>query len=332
MVIKTIKISDFLVLKLYAPEQVFNNIDNYFPNTFETIDACDYEIVYNEDTIPNIYKNIEGKVLTPFRNSKYILNLDNKTIVTYAKKQEFSDENVILRTGNLINVFCENDCKSKVLIRLIIELIIRKLLEKQYYPLHASCVVKENKANIYFGKKGSGKSTALLSSVLLTQSSPLANDITFVGKEDGIWKAFGTSYDLTFDESLFSQIYSNKTFVGEQNLIPQYHSNKVRYGASEFCDLFNTFWVWSAPIENINIVNLSPNIEFKKYSQIEYLKALDYLKNYGKDHNFTFDDLLMINGLYPNFNYEQLAQEIEFNEIEGNILEHHSKIKVRKRS
>jgi hypothetical protein len=326
MVTKILKISDLLILKLQASEYVFRSIDSCFPNVLETKENYEYEIVYNEvDEILDIYKNFPGKIVSPFRNSQYLVNKKNEVVVAYAKKQEFSDENAIIKDNNTINIFAKNDESNKNLVRLIIELIVRKLLEKKYYPLHASCVVNENSAIIYFGKKGSGKSTALFSSVLLANSFPLANDITFVGKENGIWKAFGTSYDLTFDKSLFSQIHENKIPFSDYNFKPQYHSDKIRYSANEFCQSFNTNWIWSAPIESINVVNLNPNNEFKIYSQISRQKALEYLIEYGRDHNFTFDDLLMINDLQPNFDYESLIQSVVFNEVEGNILKYQTK-------
>ena len=73
------------------------------------------------------------------------------------------------------------------------------------------------------------------------------------------------------------------------------------------------------------MVNLNPNNEFKIYSQISQQKALEYLIEYGKDHNFTFDDLLMINDLQPSFDYESLIQSVVFNEVKGNILKYQSK-------
>ncbi|MEG1010062.1 MAG: hypothetical protein RSF67_09680, partial [Clostridia bacterium] len=195
MITETLLISNILKIKLHALEQDFKNINYCFPNIFEIDDkAFDYEIFYKKvDTIPNIYKIKDGIVTFPFRNSQYVVNRCNDIVIAYAKKQKFSDENAIVRSNKLIEIFAKDDINQKNLIRLIRELIIRKLLEKKYFPLHASCVVTENEAIIYFGKKGSGKSTALFSNVLLTKSVPLSNDITFIGKENNIWKAFGMS-------------------------------------------------------------------------------------------------------------------------------------------
>src|SRR5574344_358170 len=335
MITKTLLISDILTIKLHLDEQDLKNIYAYFPNMLiiDNDSLFDYEIYYHKiDVIPENYKITNGKEINPFRNSKYIINRSNDYIIAYAKKQKFSNEHAIIRNQNIILMYVLDDIKQKNLIRLMTELIIRKLLEKNYFPLHASCVVNENKAIIYIGKKGSGKSTALFSSVLLAGSNPLANDITFIGKENNIWKAFGTSYDLTFDSSLFSQITDGSELVEQHNLISEYNSNKMRYEASEFCRCFNTSWKWSASIKSINVVNLNPNTQYREKINIKIINALDYLNKYGKDHNFNFDDLLMINGLVPKFNYEDLVKEIIFNEIEGNIINHQLSNKVYKRS
>ena len=53
---------------------------------------------------------------------------------------------------------------------------------------------------MFFGEKNSGKSTALFTCVLLDNAYPISNDITFVGKENGKWLAFGLPYDITFDK------------------------------------------------------------------------------------------------------------------------------------
>jgi len=329
---KILKIENLLTIKIVATLDVFKNIENYFPNTLHnlTVTDFDYEINYRKiNTIPNMYKNnINCKCISPFRNSKYILNINDQTIFAYAEKQKYSEEHLIIKNNKNIDIMVINDKNNKTLIRLITELIIRKLLENGYFPLHASCVVSNNKAIVYFGDKSSGKSTALFSSVLINNDNPLANDITFIGNDNGIWKAFGTSYDLTFDKSLIKQIIENKISFQKHNFIKQFSSNKIRYTPKDFCGSFNTTWQWSAPIKDINIVRLSPEQEYKKKPLVEYYKKLEYLVNYGKDNNFFFDDILMINQLSPIYNYEQLATDVEFNEIEGNILKYQKNKKL----
>ena len=330
MITKIYKIENLLTIKVDASEQEFKNIANYFPNILEIKEYhdCDYQIFYYKiNEIPTMYRieNKNSKLISPFRNSKYFVKQMDETLIAYSQKQEFSDEHVVIRENRNIMILAKNDQNSKVLIRLIVELIVRKLLENNYFPLHASCVVINNEAVLYFGDKGCGKSTALFSSVLITQAHPLANDITFVGKENNIWKTFGTPYDLTFDKSLSKELIQNGISLMGHNYAKQFSSDKIRYNPSEFCDVFNTAWMWSAPIKNINIVNLVPNKEFKENVQISYQDALKYLIKYGKDQNFFFDDLLKINELYPNYNYKRLSKEIIFNEIEGNILRYHKK-------
>lgn len=327
MTTKIFRIDNLLTIKIETSDSVLKNFANYFPDILEINKdfSFDYQIIYHEvDAIPDIYIKFDRnyKIVYPFRNLKYIIRQIDGTILAYAEKQEFSDENVVIRDGKIINIFAKNDKRNKNLVRLITELLVRKLLENKYFPLHASCVVDGDGAMLYLGDKRSGKSTALFSSVLITKAFPLANDITFVGKADGMWKAFGTSYDLTFDKSLSEQIIKDEISFEGHNCITQFSSSKIRYNPLEFCRSFKTNWKWSAPIKSINISNLSPTKAFKETAQIDHEKALEYLIKYGRDENFSFDDMLMINGLYPNFDYEQLSKDVIINEIEGNILEY----------
>lgn len=332
MITKILNIGNLLTIKLTAPKDVINDIINHFPNTIELVNTnnYDYMICYTKiKKISDDYKCINSKNITiPFRNSRYFVYLKNTDIIAYAKKQDYSDEHLIVRNNKNISILTINDSNSKNLIRLIIELKIRKLLEKDYFPIHASCVVKDNKAILYFGEKNSGKSTILLSSVLYDNSFPLSNDITFIGIENGIWNAYGTSYDLTFDEQLLNEFTNNNIDFSDYNLTKQYASDKIRYAPSDFCYLFNTIWQWSAPIKSINLVNLNPDQDFQMIEKLEPNKSLEYLVKYGQDAKFVFGDLLLINDLEPEYLYERLSKEIDFNEIKGNVLNYHkSRIK-----
>lgn len=330
MVSKIIKISDILSLKINANAAAFNNILLYFPNASLSPEsnAYDYQIFYkNVCQIENKYILNNGNKLHPFRNSTYFLLESPNQRILYANKQEFSEANAIIIEDKNIFVFDKDKQKNKALIRLITEIIIRKLLERQFFPIHSSCVVLNGKACLFFGGKGSGKSTALFSSVSLLSAKPLANDITFVGKENGTWKAFGTNYDLTFDKSIFAQLEWHKKLLVYQNTFYQYKSNKIRLVPKKFCNLFNTSWQWEAPIGSINFVNLNPNIRFVQNHHLSKSTKLKYLIECGKDKNFLFDDLLKINNLQPKYNYKQLISDILFNKIEGNIINHHKKYK-----
>lgn len=321
MITDTINIGDLLKIKINAPQETFIDISKRFTNIKKSDYTYDFEIFYKN--FENIKEIKLGTVMKPFRNALYIVNQKNEKIIAYSPKQQYSCENIIVRENEKINIFCKEDNNSKILVRLITELLIRKLLERRFFPLHASCIMKDNKAVLFLGKKDSGKSTALFTHVLLDNACPISNDITFVGKENGKWQAFGLPYDITFDETLFYQLEDKK--INFENIIKErkYGSDKVRFEITEFNNAFNTNWVWHAPISIINIVNLNRENIFSEFANIPFKDAIMNLYKYGKDKNFSFDDYLRINNLYPSFEYEILSKEIPFNKLEGNILKHY---------
>lgn len=319
----TINIGDLLNIKVYASEKVYDDLLKRFSAVKITECVCDFEIFYRNFQMFQSEKS--GILMKPFRNALYLVNEQEDKIIAYSPAQTYSSENIIERINKKITISCQKDNNSKVLIRVITELLIRKLLSKGYFPLHASCVMKDNKAILFLGKKGSGKSTALFANVLLNDAYPISNDITFVGKENGKWQAFGLPYDLTFDSTLFLQIAQETKKFKNFHEEDKYGSNKIRYDVAEFIADFNTSWVWHAPIAAINIVNLTKESEYTIFSNIKFEDALLNLKRYGKDNNFDFDDYLKINNLYPSFDYELLSQEIPFNKMEGNVLRHYLK-------
>lgn len=320
---KIINVGNTITLRVTASNETFEDIKNRFPNENNSCEKYEYDIYYNETDV--IEKLELGKEMLPFRNATYIVNNFNNTVVAYSPKQQYSCENLIIRDNNVIKIFYKNDLGSKILIRVITELLIRKLLEKGYFPIHASCVMINNEATLFIGKKNSGKSTALFSNVLFNNAYPISNDITFVGKHKNDWKAVGIPYDITFDASLFNQVKQINEEMFNVNNEKLYDSDKVRFNISEFTKFFKTKWFWEASISIINIVELDKENDFVMLPIVSSAEAVLYLQTYGKDKNFNFDDFMMINNLYPKFNYDELSEEISFNKLKGNILKHYIK-------
>lgn len=315
-----INIGDLLNLKIHAPLGTLIDVSKRFVNVKKT-NCYDFEIYYRN--FVDFAEMDVGTKMWPFRNAMHIVNQIDKKIIAYSPKQEYSCENIIIREKNKIDIICREDHDSKILIRLITELLVRKLLEKKFFPIHASCIMKNNEAILFFGEKNSGKSTALFTCVLLDNAYPISNDITFVGKENGKWQAFGLPYDITFDEDLFYQLKSEKINLETIVKTTRYESNKIRFDVSEFVNTFKTDWVWHAPISKVNFVNLSKESVFSETSNIPFEDIIVKLDKYGKDKNFSFDDYLKINNLYPLFEYEAFSREVQFNKLEGNILKHY---------
>ena len=311
---KVYKISDYLSLKINTSNDVIDAIKSRFSFEESSNELYDYEINYK---VTNIIDSLdEGVIKHPFRNSDYIvMNQDNRTI-SYAPKQRYSSEHLIVNDGKNIDIYVSDDKNSKVLIRVITELLIRKLLDNDFFPLHASCVELDNEGILFLGKKNSGKSVSLFSSVYFNKANPISNDITFVGIENGKWVCVGIPYDYTFDRSLFEQVNLNLDCF---DLGKGFDSEKLRLSVRDFNDYFNTSWIWKSNLSEINIVDLSKEDTFKKIS-VNSSDACLFLVNHGKDKNFYFDDYLNINNLYPDYRYDFLANNYEFNKMTGNII------------
>lgn len=318
--LNVINIGDLISLKIYAPSETLIDISKRFANIKKS-DYYDFEIHYRN--FVDFSEIREGTKILPFRNAMYIVNQIDEKVIAYSPKQEYSCENLVIREKNKIDILCRGDHDSKILIRLITELLIRKLLEKKFFPIHASCIMKDDEAILFFGGKNSGKSTALFTHVFLNDAYPISNDITFVGKENGKWLAFGLPYDITFDKDIFYQLESIKINVDTFIKIPKYESSKIRFDVSEFSDTFRTSWICHAPISTINFVNLNKENVFSEVSNISFEDSILELDKYGKDKNFSFGDYLKLNNLYPTFEYENLSKEVHFNKLEGNILKHY---------
>lgn len=311
---KVYKISDYLSLKINASNDVIEKIKSRFSFEESSNELYDYEINYKETEI--IDGLDEGLIKHPFRNSDYIvMNQDNRTI-SYAPKQKYSSEHLIVNKGKSINVYVSDDKGAKVIIRVITELLIRKLLDNNFFPLHASCVELDHEGILFLGKKNSGKSVSLFSSVYFDKANPISNDITFVGIENGKWVCVGIPYDYTFDRSLFEQVNLSLDYF---DLGKDFDSEKLRLSVRDFNYYFNTSWIWKSNLREINIVDLSKEETFKKVT-VNNSDAYSFLVNHGKDKNFNFDDYLNINNLYPEYRYDSLINNYEFNKMTGNII------------
>lgn len=322
MIEKIISIGDLLNIKMCLTQKDYADITRRFTN-LKVSTYYDFEIHYKR--IAKLKSMEVGIRKKPFRNAIYLVKKNNDHVLAYSPKQEYSCENLIVRMKNKVEIFHCEDYESKILIRVITELLIRKLLEKGYFPIHASCVMKANKAILFMGPKNSGKSTALLTHVLLNKALPISNDITFVGKEKDKWYAFGLPYDLTFDEEVLMQLKKDAFCKNDSMNISKYGSEKIRFNVIEFITNFKTKWIWSAPILNVNIVKLSKNKNYTETLNITNELSLKALNYFGKDNNFSFDDYLNINNLFPEFKYEKFSKEVQFNKLEGNIIEYYSK-------
>ncbi len=321
---KHISFTNFFSIELFSIKKVLDNVLDYFPNvSFSLEEKAKYKInCHILSQFPYVKIDNNSIKLNPFRNSYYYFYKEKDKNILYAPKQKYENEHLIIRKNNCIDIYIHDVSNYKVVIRTINELLIRELLKLDFFPIHASSVVKGNQAIIYFGSKGCGKSTIFLSSILFDKCTPLANDIVFVGKINNVWYAYGTPYELTFDNDfincLIKQKIINKKFLNKNNE-KKFDSPKFRYTPGQFCKKYNTNWQWIAPIKSLNFVKLNPNVDYVE-RDISKKQMLDALIRYGQDDKFCFDDLLRINECQPKFNYNELINDLDIKKIIGNVL------------
>ena len=315
MLEEVINIDNILALKIHANTKAFDDINDKFVNITNDSEKIDYELFYNKTSK---IKRIEfGTIMHPFRNANYIVNRNNDRVFAYSSNQRYTFEHTITRDDKTINIDYIDDLNSQILKGTIIELLIRKLLEQGYFPVHSSSVVFDDKSTIYIGGKNGGKSASLLYDVLNSNGKPQSNDITFIKKDSDEWVSFGIPYDFTFSDS-FLQALNIKNMDRFKTI--KYDSDKIRFNVKEFCNIFNTQWIWKTKISNINIVNLNKENDYCLTRNVNKNDSMLYLKKFGKDRNFNFDDYLMINNIKPNYNYDELVNDFDFNLVEGNII------------
>lgn len=294
------------------------DIENYFPQTISQIGIesnSDYIISYNVSQYETLKKTLpsfeDQNRKFPFRSAPAISKNVNGWTLSYFFANRYSDDYFIANSKDKIYIIADK-YDSNIVIRILNELVVRKLLEKGYFPIHASAVVdlEDGKADLFFGDKGSGKSTIFFEKTAHDNYLPLANDICFVGVENGRAMVYSMTFDITFHKSL---LINNKDFAIKDD--------KVRCNPLQFCELIEKPWIYKSPLKSLNYTALNLNDDFE-IQRISPEIMLDLLLKYGKDRDFMFDDALNINNLYPNYDYNVLIQHVPFlTSVKGNIVD-----------
>lgn len=296
-----------------------SEIENYFPQTiFKKQYDCDldYIIKYNLSQysyLKNILSSFDlQKEKFPYRSAPVISKKIDGWTLSYFFQNRYSEDYFVAINKDKICIV-SNKYDSNIVLRTLNELIVRKLLEKRYFPIHASAVVNldDGKADLFFGDKGSGKSTIFFEKTVNEAYLPLANDICFVGVENGQAMVYSLTFDITFHKSLL--VNNNNDFNAKYD--------EVRCNPAQFCQFIDKSWMYVAPLESLNYtaLNLSDDFEIQ---QISSENMHELLLKYGKDRDFTFDDVLDINNLYPDYNYANLIQHVPFlNSVRGNVVD-----------
>ena len=151
----------------------------------------DYSIVaiYDEKIMPKGLNDNTGfipkqnEIYTPGVENHYYMSSDTVVTVLY-----YPAPSVLINSGIHHSVISGTVSALIYHSKMILKQIITKIYYSQgYYPLHASCICKDDKAYLFIGKTHSGKTTIMLN-MAASGYTPMNDDIVFLlWDNDEIW-------------------------------------------------------------------------------------------------------------------------------------------------
>ena len=242
---------------------------------------------------------------------------------SYSPESERRGSHFVRNNGSDFVVRIHNNENEEILCRIARDIILRDILNEQYFPIHASVVKTNENAEIFFGKRGSGKSTALFSSVLFDNSIPMSGDVAFIKQNGKTWEVLGWPWRVSVDTNYFSVAHKDVDFKYEER-------GKLRFMPSDFCNIFGTKWAWKAKIGKLTKTNLivgeTPSIKNLLPSNLEF-----YLEHEGKD-NWLWGDSLKIGIKKPIFYNGALSSSVPGKILSGNIVSYYKERNVTSRT
>ncbi len=188
--------------------------NNFMKETYLRIANYTIKVCFFKTGPPFLYK-IRGDILRFYRN--FILPKKPKKIdyeIDFVDRQEF----FILKKGPIYLTNLYEDCGNNRIITfyqislihfsVILRKIMSLLLKKDGFILHAASSFIKNRAILFVGEAGSGKSTAM--QLFKKKYRPLADDHVILKKEGGSFHFYQTPFFET-NQSLIKK--SNRRFV-----------------------------------------------------------------------------------------------------------------------
>ena len=293
-------------------EKTFPFIDEYRPDKIVNEVTFSYRGIIKEEDIkvPGGLEKIKG-----FAGPSYYRWKDPYMTCAYSPKEERRGSHFVRHNERLFNVYLHENEREDIICRVARDVVMRDMLRQGYFPIHACVVDDGNGANIIFGGKGSGKSTAMFSAILFDGQTPLSGDVAFVKlEENGKWTVLGWPWRVSIDEQYF-------IIVGKKTNKKYEERGKYRYPPKDFCDEFNTKWIWKAEIKNLIKADIQVGNKpiLKDVSSDE---MLHYLTNEGVDE-WSWGDSLGVGIRKPKYLYEKLAHDINGKRLSGDIMQYY---------
>lgn len=292
-----------------------NLINAYFPNCYFNINDKTHEILYlgnlaKAPHIPNTAKS-QNSLL----NKYYVWNEDSVRWALSVPNKLYDQHLVINTNGNIAVFTIGNNMDEGIwALRIFREVILLHAMLDGFVPMHASAVVDDmGNATVFFGNKGSGKSTSMFSHIL-RGFQPLSNDLVLIGKIDGVWKCIGWPWRVTLGNDLLNKV--DKSLVNKA--FP-----KTAFTPKEFSEQFNVSWRWEANVKKIVHPQIDLNTKMnseKVKNKSQIYKTLLKEGTEFKDFNDTFN--ILTSDITPSFEniFSELAEEVDFYFAKGNIF------------
>lgn len=306
-------------INFYGTESLMESIDKSFP----FIEEFPPQEIINETTfvyrgrikeedvkVPSNAEKIKG-----FAGPTYYCWKEGNTICSYSPKEERRGSHLVRHNNKLFKIYLHCNEKEDIICRVARDVVMGDMLKQGYFPIHAGVVGDKDGADIIFGRKGSGKSTAIFSSVLYGGCTPISGDIAFVKPEKkGKWTVLGWPWRMSIDEN-----YLN--LVGKKSNEEYKERGKYRYLPKDFCDEFHSKWIWKAEIKHL--VKADLNADARPVMQkVTPAEMLQYLASEGSDQWF-WGDSLRIGIKEPEYHYKALAGSIEGRRLTGDIIQYY---------
>lgn len=309
-----IKFLNIATIKFIGNDEMITAIKKYYVGLEVKNEKADYTIELNKKILPkdiNIPRDAIFKRC--FAGPHYYCWKDNNYNLSYSPPEERGGSHLVIRKGNQFQVSFHEGESPYQIVGISREILKKEALSKGYMPIHASVISKDNKGYVFFGAKNKGKSTSLFSSVIFNNAKPMSNDFALLKKEDAGWKVIGWPWTVTINQSYFDLI--NRKHINNIQ-----SNGKIKYYPKDFCEEFNTQWIWKQSLYSLINVDLNSNLRasIEDISPNELEKRLE---TYGRDVSWRWNDVFGLGDIKPVYDYEHLSKAVKGKLFSGDIIQ-----------
>ena len=309
-----IKFLDIATIKFIGNEKLIEVVKKYYTGLESDNDEVDYTLKLNEKVLPDQMNIPEEAIFKRcFAGPHYYSWEKDGYKYAYSPKKERGGSHLIMQKNNFFQITFHQGESPLQIVGISREILEKKALSQGYMPIHAAVVSKDDKGYVFFGDRNKGKSTSMFSSIIFDGAKPMSSDIAMVKEERGGWKVIGWPFTVTIDQSYFNLIDR----VPVRNIS---NNGKIKYYPEDFCEEFNTQWIWEQHLDSMIHVDIDPNSKasMREVSSDELKKRLEL---YGKDSGWKWNDVFGLGNFEPSFNYERISKMVNGKILTGDIIQ-----------